>query len=97
MARPIPAGIKVNIRFSSLDSSYLYNTIETKAEQEEKKYLNHGKFIFKPQPISTTTSIQALRRKPEKSTSLSEDNGSNETRVWITMGILVQELITFNH
>ena len=95
MARPIPAGIKVNTRFSSLDSSYLYNTIETKAEQEEKKYLNHGKFIFKPQPISTTTSIQALRRKPEKSTSLSQDNGFNETRVWITMGIYINTRINY--
>ena len=76
----------LNGRLSSLETSYLYNTIETKAEEEasvKEKHQNHGKFPFEP---TSTTQSPASSRKQNDSTSVSQDNGSSDTRVWVTMG-----------
>ena len=75
----------LNGRLSSLETSYLYNTIETKAEEEasvKDKYQNHGKFPFEP----TSTQSPASSGKQNESTSVSKDIGSSDTRVWVTMG-----------
>ena len=81
----------LNRRLPSLETSYLYNTIETTAEEkpEKEKYQNHGKFPFTP----SSTPHPPTLKKQDQSTSVSPGDGSRNTRVWVTMG---NAIIIFN-